>query len=225
MFIFDYPEITELYGHLLTKLLDESGRGAILIATAHVEEFLTKLLEEAFPKDMSSKQKHRLLAYPGHLSSLSSKIELAYAFRLISKNLYNSLNSFRVIRNNAAHGSEKFKLDDLNEKMKKVFELGENVPYFIKKFSTEMLLEAKMLEVKRIFDEWDAPEEKRKEKLVELFNKSETIAMLEEQLPFWELIHGICIICWMITHEKKKITELTKNLSTWGSLVKEEKTD
>ncbi len=221
MEIFNHPEIKELYGHLLTKLLDESGRGALLIATSHVDDFLVKLLEEVFPKDISKKQKDTLLKYPGHLSSLSSKIELAYAFRLISKNLYTSLNALRRIRNDAAHSPTEFKLADLNEKLKEVYNLGENAPYFIRKISTEMLLETKMVGVKKIFEELDVPEEERREKFLELFENNETTDILKEQLPFWELIHGICFICAMIVFEKEQISQLTKGITTWGSQLKQ----
>lgn len=46
---FDYPEVQELFSHLFDKLLTESGRGAILISTAYVEDHLTKLIEDILP--------------------------------------------------------------------------------------------------------------------------------------------------------------------------------
>lgn len=218
MEIFTHPEIKELYRQLLTKLLDESGRGAILIATSHVEDFLVKLLDEVFPKDISKKQKDILLKYPGHLSSFSSKIELAYAFRLISKNLYTSINALRRIRNDAAHSPAEFNLIDLNEKLKEVYNLGEHTPYFIRKISTEMLLETKMVAVKEIIEEWNVSKDEKRQKLLELFEDKETSDELNKQLPFWELIHGICFICAIIVYEKEAISKLTNDITTWGSL-------
>lgn len=85
----DKPEIKELYFELLNSLLEESGRGALLVATAHVDDQLIKLIEAVLPPDSSKTFKKGLLYNHGPLSTLSSKIEVCYAFRLIDKRLYN----------------------------------------------------------------------------------------------------------------------------------------
>jgi hypothetical protein len=90
---FEHPEIVKLFGVLLTNIVRESGRRALLIATAHVDEHLTDLIEVVLPYDYSKKQKDKLFNYPGPLSSLAAKIEIAYAFRLINRDLYSNLSS------------------------------------------------------------------------------------------------------------------------------------
>jgi DNA-binding MltR family transcriptional regulator len=220
MFPFDYTEIKNLYIELINKLLVESGRGAILIATSYVDDFLTDLIVDVLPKEQSKSQRNRLLEYPGPLSSFSAKIELAYSFRLISQNLYNCLNALRKVRNNAAHSATSFELHELNEQMKEVYNVGETMPEIIKKFSTEMLIEVKLHGISPIINKLDITTEQKQKKIIELFEGKEGKAMIEKQLPFWELIHGICFICGMIIHQKKQISSLTNGINTWAGLAK-----
>lgn len=44
-----YPEIKELLNELYDKLLSESGRGAVLIGTAYVDDHLTKFIASLLP--------------------------------------------------------------------------------------------------------------------------------------------------------------------------------
>src|SRR6476620_2485437 len=141
---FDLPEIKELFNILLDKLFLESGRGAILIATAHVDDQLTSLLEEVMPANLSKNQKERLFKYPGHLSSFSAKIELSYAFRIIDENIYNCLNSLRKIQNDSANSSASFELHELNEKLKGIYNIGPSMREFIGEMAIKMLVKSKM---------------------------------------------------------------------------------
>ncbi|MEP5944878.1 MAG: hypothetical protein ABJ356_09975, partial [Balneola sp.] len=88
---FDYEEIRSLRIKLIKEAFNESNRGFLLVGTAYVEEQLTKLIDDFLPNQSKSYRK-KLFEYPGQLSSLSSKIELAYCFRIIGEKLYNSLN-------------------------------------------------------------------------------------------------------------------------------------
>lgn len=82
--LFEYPEFNDTFNELFDKLLNETGRGAVLIGTAYVEENLGKFILKILPKK-DKKYVSRLFIYPGPLSSFSAKIELTYAFRLISE--------------------------------------------------------------------------------------------------------------------------------------------
>ena len=79
-----------LNSEFVTNLSNESHRGAVLIGTARVEEYLEKLVLYILPNDSKVYTK-KLLDYPGTLSSLSSKIELLYAFRIIDYKFYLSM--------------------------------------------------------------------------------------------------------------------------------------
>src|SRR5690606_26151882 len=99
--IFDYPEFNETFNKLFDKLLNESGRGALLIGTSYVEEHLEKFILRVLPNNQKN-YTSRLLNYPGPLSSFSAKLELSFAFRLIPEDTYTALNNLRKFRNEAA---------------------------------------------------------------------------------------------------------------------------
>ncbi len=148
MKIFEHPKIKSLFDELFEKILEESGRGAILIATAHAEDFLTELLEAVIPDELSRDQKRKIIN-----GSFFSKINSAYAFRLINKNLADSLNALRNVRNDAAHSSSKFELSDLNDRMKEVYNLGPNIPVVIKNMATELIVGSKVMSLNEIYNE------------------------------------------------------------------------
>ena len=80
MRIFEHPEIKKLFDELFEKLLDESGRGAILIATARAEDFLSDLIKAVLPNEISRDDKRKIIK-----DSFYSKITYSYAFRLINR--------------------------------------------------------------------------------------------------------------------------------------------
>ena len=217
---FEHPDVQKILGFLIDSLFDESGRGALLIATSHVDDHLTQLLEAAMPSDLSKNHKDKIFKYPGPLSSFASKIELAYVFRLINKNLYDSLNALRRIRNDAAHSPSKFELHELNERLKLVFDLGPGVPNFIKEVSTEAMVDYKMRMIRSRFDESNLDEERRREILNNLINDKERMANLERQVPFWELVYGLSLLCGLLIYERDQVNKLTNDMKLWTDLAK-----
>lgn len=214
MRIFEHPKISKLFDELFEKLFDESGRGAILIATAHAEDFLTDLIEAVLPKEISRDDKRKIIK-----GTFYSKIAHSFAFRLINKQLYDSLNALRDVRNDAAHSSSKFELHELNEKMNKVYDLGPNIRAMINDMSTELILGSKLISLKGILDEVDYSEEIKKEYLLEIFKNPEKQKIINKQLPYWELITGLCIMCGIIVHKKDKIKRIEKEMTTWDNLL------
>lgn len=217
---FDYPEIETLLGELIVSLFNESGRGAILIATSHVDHHLTKLIEATLPQNLSKKHKEKLFKYPGHLSSFAAKIELAYVFRLINKNLYECLNALRGIRNDAAHSPSKFELHELNEKLKSIYNLGPGFSNFIKEVSTKIMLNQKFEELKTHLDKSGLSEEDQAKIVKEIIDDKEKLQNLEKQVPFWELVSGLCFLCGLIVYYKESNSKLTCNISTLSDLLK-----
>lgn len=216
---FDYPEIEKLFGDLLDSLFEESGRGAILIAAAHVDDHLTKIVEAILPKDISKNHKDRLFKYPGQLSSFASKIELAYVFRLIGKNLYDSLNAFRKVRNDAAHSTSKFELHELNDQLKSVYELGPGFANFIKEVSSNALIEQKITALKNAFEKEQLSEDEKQEWLERLFKDKDKIEIMEKQVPFWELVYGLTFLCGLLAHNRLRIEKVTSNIYTIGQII------
>lgn len=222
MYIFEHPKIKELFNVLLENLLEESGRGAILIATAHADDFLTELIKTTLPNELSKKERERLLNYPGHLSSFSAKIELAYAFRLISKTLRDSLNALRKVRNDAAHSSLPFDLFELQQKMESVYDLGNNSPIVIRNTATRMLVTMKIGKIKESFKNAGYSDEQTNKALENLSNDKERMDIINKQIPHWELIYGICLICGMIINSTEQISKVKTGISTWDDLLPKE---
>ena len=94
----------------------ESIRGVVLVAAAHIDELLEKLLLAYFIQD--SKVPRRFLSYPGACSALSSRCDLAYCLGLVGTELYADIRAIAKIRNEFAHTSkgatfEKANISDL----------------------------------------------------------------------------------------------------------------
>jgi len=215
--LLEYPEVKEVFVHLFDTLLDESERGAIIIGTTKVEELLEKYIRTILPNDSKTYTK-KLLAYPGVLSSFSSKIELAYAFRLIGENLYNSLNALRQIRNEAAHSSNSFLISEIRGRFEKVFDLGSSAAIIIRNQAMKMMMELKIENIKRIFDESGLTDEQKREQWKSLVEDKELMDKVEKQIPRWELIYGLSLICGVIKHEEEETIKLLGESRTWNNL-------
>lgn len=185
---------SKLNADMMILLTNESERGAILIGTSKIEEYLEKLILTLLP----SKNKNyisRLLNYPGALSSFAAKIELCYAFRIINQCLYNSLNALRKIRNTAAHSSDTFSLKSRGNELKTIYDFEENVQYIIHEISFKKLIEWKKIQIREVLKEnaledmFDKEWKQRFEDQDPLENES-----IQEQLIIWELVHGLFLI-------------------------------
>lgn len=85
-------------------LIEESDRGAVIVAAAILENDLDEILKEAFrANELSEKQIGDLFDLNGPLSSFSSKALICYAFGLISKWIFDDLTTIRRLRNRFAH--------------------------------------------------------------------------------------------------------------------------
>ena len=215
--ILDKPELQELFFELLRCIPGESGRGALLVATAHVDDQLTKLIQAILPKN-GNKEFRKILKYPGPLGSFSAKINLCFAFRLIGKRTYDSLHALRKLRNDAAHSSSNMELHELNAELKKIYDLGPDMPYHINRMATTAMLNGKLEHIKSGLEPFKLQVSEEK-KIVENVIK-ENLDILEKQVPYWELVYGLTLICATISHHKDDIIELTKDMSVWSDLLK-----
>ena len=214
--IYDYPEFNETFNELFDKLLNESGRGAILIGTSYVEENLEKFILKVLPNNQK-KYTSRLLNYPGPLSSFSAKLELSYAFRLIPEDTYNALNNLRKFRNEAAHSSKDFCLSKID--IDKVFNLGEGWRTMINESSASMMLKMKTESLKVSLSKIDGmDEEKINESISSKFQVKESIEILEKQWPHWKLILGLSLICGMLRFYSDETIEKLGESKTWSGI-------
>jgi DNA-binding MltR family transcriptional regulator len=214
--IYDYPEFNETFNELFDKLLNESGRGALLIGTSYVEEHLEKFILKVLPNNQK-KYTSRLLNYPGPLSSFSAKLELSYAFRLIPEETYNSLNNLRKFRNEAAHSSKDFCLSKID--IDTVFNLGEGWRTMISKTSAEMMLKMKTESLKISLSEIDGmDEEKINEYISSKFQEKESLEILEKQWPHWKLIIGLSLICGILRFYSDETMYKLGKSKTWSNI-------
>jgi hypothetical protein len=134
------PEAKTAFNSAMTDLLSESDRGAALIAAEtisnHLEESFRQISPEYFRRKASE-----LVGYPGALSSLSARADVAALIGLIHENLYNAITMLRRIRNKAAHSNASFKLRDENDRLQELLRhLGPNLPFALPRFAGEILM-------------------------------------------------------------------------------------
>lgn len=215
-------ELIEIHRKLYESLFKESGRGAILIATAIVEEQLMKLIEVVLPPDITKEIKNSLLKYPGPMSSLAAKIYIAYAFRLIDRNLCDSLNALRDVRNEAAHSALSFELLQLNERLKKIYNLSDVLPTQIKEMSTQMLLFDRRYALNALFDKHNFTDEEKTDKIEAILTDKKNLETFKNEIPIWELINGLYIICALIINTKKKLSFLSADIRTLSEILVQE---
>lgn len=209
---FQSPEAKQVFTDLLRGLLEENHRGAVLVGTAYVDKQLTLLLECVFPAALSAKRRKELLRYPGPLSTLSGKTEVAYALRIISEHMYGSLHCLRELRNEVAHDPAAFTLTGQEERYQRIFQLGPNVPQGIRRVALEMVYEAKtqaVIEAIAAFqrEEGIAPVAVTKEDALNYIQSNDDLrAVIEAQLPQWELACGLGLLCATLIMTRQRIT-------------------
>ena len=204
--IWNEDELKPTIKKIIISLFLETDRGAVIIGTEIMNELLLEFVIAIFP-EMSKEKLHRLIKYPGPLSSFASKIELSYAFRLIGKNLYDSLNELRKLRNKAAHSQEKFSLNKFDEKISEIVNLGPNMSSFIRSQATKALYDYKINRLADSIDKEDMSNEEKSKMLKTIVRDKETQRVLDEQIPHWYLVNGLITLAGLINHRMKKTYE------------------
>ena len=195
---FDHPDVAKLFEELFPVLVGESDRGAVLIATAQVDEQLRLLWEAATPSDFGAKALSRVMRYPGVLSSLAARADAARMANLITKHIYDAIGHLRKIRNEVAHSPESFRLRDHEPEIRRVYELGPNLPIGINRLANELVLQGligQAMQMKNPLDETKPAFANPGEVMDYLSGKPELVAPLEEKRPRFELAIGATLLC------------------------------
>jgi hypothetical protein len=202
---FDHPDVARLFEELFPVLVDESDRGAVLIAAAQVDNQLRMLFEQIAPSDFGKKALERVMEYPGALSSLAAKADTARMSHLISKHVYDSIYYLRKMRNDVAHGPESFRLKDHEDRIRKVYELGPNLPISINRLANELMVQGligDVLQIQNPSDDTKPAFANPREVIDYLSSKPALMAPLEEKRPRWELAIGATLLCAIIIFER-----------------------
>ena len=218
----DHPEVDQVFSAVFTTLVAESDRGAVLVGFSHVDKHLKALFELIAPTEFSSSKKKNVLNYPGPLSSAAAKMDIAFMTRLIPRALHDAMEHLRSIRNEVAHSPDSFRLADHDDHLRRVYDLGPNVPAGINRFAIETMM-------KEFADRMFSPEGPKDEQGQPFFStpreffdylakKPEVIAILEEKRRRYELAMGIALICALIVHHRERARELIGDDETLSSL-------
>lgn len=222
-----HPEIKQYFEENFNDLLAESDRGAVLLAAQQIDDQLDKFFKSIAPAQLSNRISNRILNYPGPLSSLAAKTDIAYLTRMISKELYDSINALRKIRNKVAHPNQPFSLNSYKEQLSKVYDLGPGVPLGINRMALELLLHSSMQKMMEIKDPTNNDKEyifETYQEALEYFKKDkELLKIAEEKLCKVELGIGVAIICGLLVHYRGDLNEKLKGNSLICSLNKFEK--
>ena len=200
-----HPEIKGTFDKIFNMVLAESDMGAILISTSVLDQYLRKLFENVMPTSCSKTMRKSLLSYPGPLSTLSAKADVAYSMRLISSDIHRSIHTLRDIRNKAAHQPEQFKLDAYKERLKEMYDIADGFAelvhvmskiYIFDGFSSRLLEE----DQKRVPEERLFEGKQPSDIYQELQNYPDSLEVLQGKAARMEL--GLCVawLCAFIVH-------------------------
>lgn len=217
-----HPEVRQLLTSVLSTLVVESDRGAVLVGAAHVDLHLGLLFEAVFPRSMSKAELKRVLKYPGILSSFSAKANVAYLTRLIPREVYDAINHLRTVRNAVAHSPESFRLADHEQQLRKMYEVGPGVPAAVNQWANEIIIHAavkNMLDVEHPSEEGKPALATPHEALDFLSERPEMLAVLEGRRPRYELALGVGLICGLIVFHREKAKEVLGEDTVISSLT------
>lgn len=104
------PPTKDDINRAVKELNTDGVRGCAVLAHALLEDMLRQCIL-ANMTDLNKDEQDRLFVGSGPLSSFSSKIQLAYAFKIIGTKTRHDLDTIREIRNAIAHTSLKIDFD------------------------------------------------------------------------------------------------------------------
>lgn len=191
--LFEHPDVKSLLGNVMTSLVGESDRGAVLVAAVYVDECLKDLLSSVAPRGYARKGRR--------LGTLSTRADIAFVGRLISEPMYSAIQALRKLRNSVAHEAREFKLENHESEIRGVFEIGPDVPGSVQRMAIEAMMATKMPDMMAVRDPSDEtqPYFKNPQELLDyISDKPDIISSLERQLPRYKLAVGIWFIVAML---------------------------
>lgn len=202
----DHPEIKDLFWELLTNLVAESDRGAVLIGASHVDRHLGRLFEEIAPSELGKKSRKALLEYPGPLSTFSARVEVAYATRIIGRRLYDSLHALRRVRNDVAHQPSSFNLREQADRIRLMYGLGPTMPVAVNRLALDIMMRTKISPLVNVkHPREDRPYFNSLSEVIDYISENpDMIEKLDAQRPRYELAIGIGFICALLVWHREE---------------------
>ncbi len=211
--LFDDFDFTNTLKDLMDQILPESPRGAVLVGFNFIDERLDEFMEAHLPqKDKEIKRK--LFSFPGIYSSFSGKLIVAYSTRMISKDLYESLDLFRKIRNKAAHSGGNFNLGEIEDKLYEVYNIVPGAANAIRHQGVNLMMSFKKLQMEGLATEHEIEYEQVVSYMEDWINQ-DGIQELGKQAHHWALVMGILHLLAFISFEQRKNLEKLDGSKPW----------
>jgi hypothetical protein len=222
--LFAHPEAKAVFESVMTTLVTESDRGAVLVGTSLVDRQLAKLFEKVAPASLSHGKLKNMLSYPGVLSTLAAKADIAYTVRLIGNPVYKAIGILRSIRNEVAHSPDSFQLTGHEQRLREMYALGPGVPGAVNQMALRIILHSAVRHVlesaTNLEEELGKSYFKDPSEVLDYIAESpELTALLEERRPRFEL--GICvsIICALIVYHREQAARVLKGDELIAALI------
>ncbi|PHY17294.1 hypothetical protein [Caulobacter sp. BP25] len=206
----DDPDVSQAFATMLQEFARESDRGAVLIAADIVAAHLEIVIRELAPSEFGAKRLKEMLNYPGMISSLAARNDVALMAGFISPIAYHSINTLRGLRNNAAHSQGGFRLKDNLELLRKISDLGPGTTVNVNRFAIDAVVTPyfdsllnKGLEMERETGRNLFPD--RATILATLKEHPDTMGALEEQALRTELAFAVWLLLGSIAHKRKSL--------------------
>lgn len=89
----------------INHMVNRTHAGSVMVNVAAIEELLQRLIISDM-RPLSANLTARLFKGYGPISTLSSKIDIAYAMSLLTREAYDTLRTIKDVRNEFAHAKE-----------------------------------------------------------------------------------------------------------------------
>lgn len=210
-YFLDHPEVQNHFKKVFPIIIEESDRGAVLLAASQLELILEKALHSIAPEGISNNKLQAIFEFSGPLGTFSAKINMAYYFRIIGIDAHSSLNVLRKLRNDVAHECKEFSLANHSEQLKNYYELGPGIPVTLHNWAIRELLRNKIHTCMELRDPTTQDDVKMFETPLEVAKHIQEnphlIDIIEQQLPKWKLGFGTALICGLVFHGASKLLE------------------
>jgi hypothetical protein len=199
--LLNHPEVFPVLETVTQTIVMESDRGAVLVAASIVDDYLRRLFESRGSPQIGKKKRRELLEYPGPLSSLAAKVDIALLTELIDPPLHTAIHRLRSLRNAVAHNTTSFRLADHEERLRQISDLGPGVPAAVNRMANEFLMRTFFhnLEERSASDPSAASLFANPQEVLDhLLTMPDTMNTLQERAWRLELGISVGVICGMI---------------------------
>jgi len=213
------PAVTKFFEDVFPILINESDRGAVLLAVSQIDIALEEALKSVSPPNMTQKKLKQIFDYSGPLGTLAARTSMAYFFRIINKDVCDAVHCLRQIRNKVSHECKTFSFESCSDDVEKFYDFGSNIPETVNKIAIELMMKSMLESALEIKDPRSSDESKLfkepKEILEYLQRNPKYYETFEKELPKWKLAIGTALICGLLYYGAGKMNEVLGQKETF----------